>query len=339
MPRNASTATSTRASDRHQEPTSGSGRTPQRPCQSGSTDAPGGDRLGRRTVEVGGHRLAVTQRGYSEPDGPPPLLLINGIGATGELFDSFVDAFENLDGRAVISFDAPGVGLSSTPLYPPTIRQLANTMSQLIDALGYSRVDVLGLSWGGALAQELAYRHPGQVRRLILCATMHGWTSTPGRIAAMSVLMSPIRYYSTDYLYHVAPTLYGGAIRSNRELIREHARVRSSRPPTLLGYGWQMAALRRWTSFPWLPTLTQPTLILAGDDDPIIPLGNAETLAARIPNAELQVVEGGGHLFLYTRPADMAHRIVDFLNRPRKQTGNRAVRTPSSRRGPATKPR
>lgn len=226
-----------------------------------------------------------------------------------------MDAFDNLDGRAVVTFDAPGVGLSSTPLYPPTMRQLAVTISELIDTLGHSRVDVLGLSWGGALAQELAYRHPQQVHRLILCATMHGWTSTPGRIAAISILVSPLRYYSTDYLYDIAPTLYGEAIDSNRQLIREHARVRASRPPTLLGYGWQLAALRRWTSFPWLPTLIQPTLILAGDDDPIIPVANAQTMAARIPDAELQVVAGGGHLFLYTQPADMAHRIVEFLNR------------------------
>lgn len=328
-PRDGSTATSTRATDRHREATSDSKRSGRRRVGRPQSGHGGnGDRLGRSMVEVGGHRIAVTKRGHGESDGTPPLLLINGIGATGELFDPFVDALETLDGRAVISFDAPGVGLSSTPMYPPTVRQLATTMSQLIDALGYRRVDVLGLSWGGVLAQELAYRNPQQVRRLILCATMHGWTSTPGRMAAMSILLSPVRYYSSRYFYHVAPTLYGGAIRSNEELIREHARVRAGRPPTLLGYGWQIAALRRWTSFPWLPTLTQPTLVLTGDDDPIIPMTNAKTLAARIPEAELQVVEGGGHLFLYTKPADMAQRILDFLNQPSSRTGDRAGRTP-----------
>ncbi len=219
---------------------------------------------------------------------------------------------EILSSREIITFDAPGVGFSSTPLYPPTIRQLARLVADMIDTIGHREVDVLGLSWGGALAQELAYRHPDKVGRLVLTATMHGWTSTPGRPAAMSILLSPTRYYSPQYLYQVAPTLYGGAIRDNRELIREHAQVRASRPPSTLGYTWQLMALRRWTSWPWLRDLTQPTLIMAGDDDPIIPASNAEAMAREIPHSELEIVDGG-HLFLYTRPTETAQRIHRFL--------------------------
>jgi poly(3-hydroxyalkanoate) depolymerase len=273
-----------------------------------------GDLLGRRNVMMKGLRIAVKQRGFSTPDGPTPLLLVNGIGATGELFEPFVDVIEGLDGREVITFDAPGVGFSSTPLYPPTVRQLAAILDELIDRLDHRRVDVVGLSWGGALAQELAYRHPDRVRRLVLVATMHGWTSIPGRPAAVSILMSPTRYYSPEYLYRVAPTLYGGAIRTNRDLIREHARIRASRPPSMLGYTYQMLAMRRWSSWPWLSRLTQPTLIMAGDDDPIIPIANAVAMAERIPDSRLEVVEEGGHLFLYTRPTESAVTLLDFLN-------------------------
>ncbi len=263
-------------------------------------------------LDISGLRIAVKQRGYSTPDGPRPLLLINGIGATGELFEPFVDTVEILGSREIITFDAPGVGFSSTPLYPPTIRQLARLLADMIDALDHGEVDVLGLSWGGALAQELAYRHPDKVGRLVLTATMHGWTSTPGRPAAMSILLSPTRYYSPRYLYQIAPTLYGGAIRNNRKLIREHARIRASRPPTTLGYTWQLMALRRWTSWPWLRDLTQPTLIMAGNDDPIIPASNAEAMAREIPLSELEIVDGG-HLFLYTQPMETAQRIHEFL--------------------------
>ena len=238
--------------------------------------------------------------------------MINGIGATGELFEPFVDAMEILSTREIITFDAPGVGFSSTPLYPPTIRQLALLVANLIDHLEHREVDVLGLSWGGALAQELAYRHPEKVGRLVLTATMHGWTSIPGRPAAMSILLSPTRYYSPQYLYQVAPTLYGGAIRNNRQLIREHAQIRASRPPSTLGYAWQLMALRRWTSWPWLRDLTQPTLLMAGDDDPIIPASNAEAMAREIPHSELDIVDGG-HLFLYTQPTEIARRIDRFL--------------------------
>lgn len=272
-----------------------------------------GDQLGRHVLTLGGLRIAVKQRGSTGPGGPPPLLLINGIGATGELFEPFVDALDVLDGREVITFDAPGVGHSSTPFYPPTMRQLARLLADMVDALGHRTVDVLGLSWGGALAQEMAYRHPDRVGRLLLLATMHGWTSTPGRPAALSILMSPVRYYSPEYLYQTAPTLYGGAIRSNPDLIRSHAQIRASRPPTMLGYSWQLAALRRWTSWPWLPALVQPTLIMAGDDDPIIPVANAHAMAERIPNSRLEVFHDGGHLFLYTRGPETVAKVVDFL--------------------------
>ena len=259
-------------------------------------------------VHVGGQRLRVSIQGNGRP-----LLLINGIGATADLFEPLRHEVHHHDGWQTIAFDAPGVGGSPAPLYPPTMRCLARVVAGLIAELGHDSVDVLGLSWGGALAQELAYRHPERVRALILVATMHGWTSTPGRPAALSILASPARYYSPAYLQAVAPTLYGSEIRDHPELLARHAHLRASRPPSPIGYTWQLLALRRWTSLPWLSQLTQPTLILAGDDDPIIPSSNAQTMARHIPNAELQLIDGGGHLFLFLRAADQAKRITEFL--------------------------
>lgn len=259
------------------------------------------------SIRVGRQRLRVMveNRGAGRP-----LLLINGIGATGDLFRPFR---QHLTDRETIAFDAPGVGGSPEPLYPPTMRQLAAVVAGLIDELGHDQVDVLGLSWGGALAQELARRHPRSVRRLVLVATMAGWTSLPGRPTAVSILMSPARYYSPEYLQRVAPTLYGGAIRRHPKLLKEHARLRAAQPPTRLGYLYQLAALRRWTSVPWLHRLPQRTLVMAGDDDPIIPMFNARVLANRIPGGRLHVVEGGGHLFLFTGAEEMAGVVRDFL--------------------------
>ncbi len=258
-------------------------------------------------VSIGRQRLRVM---VENPGAGRPLLLINGIGATGDLFEP-LRVF--LGDRETIAFDAPGVGGSPAPMYPPTMRGIARLVAGLIHELGHDQVDVLGLSWGGALAQELARRHPDRVRRLILSATMPGWTSLPGRPAAMSILMSPARYYSTDYLRRVAPTLYGGIIRDRPRLLAEHAKLREARPPTTVGYLWQLSALRRWTSLPWLHRLRQRTLVLAGDDDPIIPLANARIIASRIPDGRLHVVKGGGHLFLFTRADEMATIITDFL--------------------------
>lgn len=251
-------------------------------------------------------RVTTENRGQGRP-----LLLINGIGATGDLFDPFR---AHLTDRETITFDAPGVGGSSTPTYPPTMRRLAGVVAKIIDQLGHRRVDVLGLSWGGALAQELTHRHPDRVRRLVLAATMPGWTSVPGRPAAMSILMSPMRYYSPEYLRRVAPTLYGGVIAQHPDLLDEHARQRSSNPPSQVGYLYQLSALRRWTSLPWLRNLTHPTLVLAGDDDPIIPIANARLMAHQLPSGRLHTVKGGGHLFLFTRAEELAEVVRNHLS-------------------------
>lgn len=261
-----------------------------------------------QTISVGLQRLRVT---VQNPGVGRPLLLINGIGATGDLFDPLR---RHLGDRETIAFDAPGIGGSPGSLLPFSMRSLAATVAGLIDELGHDDVDVLGLSWGGALAQELARRHPDVVHRLILTATMPGVTSIPGRPAAVAILMSPARYYSPEYLKRIAPTLYGGAIRSRPDLLDEHAKQRAARPPSQLGYLYQLSAIQRWSSLPWLHRLPQRTLVLAGDDDPIVRLSNGRLLANRIPDARLHVVEGGGHLFLFTRSEEMAGLIVDFLD-------------------------
>jgi poly(3-hydroxyalkanoate) depolymerase len=258
-------------------------------------------------VSVGMQRLRVT---VEHPGAGRPLLLINGIGATGDLFDPFRQHFTD---RETIAFDAPGVGGSPTPVMPYSMRKLAGTVAGLVDELGHDQVDVLGLSWGGALAQEFAHRHPSMVRRLILTATMPGVTSVPGRPAAVATLMSPMRYYSPEYLKRIAPTLYGGAIRDNPELLDDHARQRAARPPSGVGYVYQLSAIQRWTSLPWLHRIPQRTLVLAGDDDPIVRLVNGRLLAGRIPDARLHIVKGGGHLFLFTRHQEMAEIVADFL--------------------------
>lgn len=262
------------------------------------------------TVNAGWHaqRLRVS---VENPGAGRPLLLINGIGATGDLFHPIR---LHLTDRETIAFDAPGVAGSPSPALPQTMRQLARIVDRLAEKLGHDQVDVLGLSWGGALAQELAHRHQTRVRRLVLAATMSGWTGIPGRPAAMAILMSPARYYSPSYLRKVAPTLYGAEIIDKPELLDEHANQRSHHPPSQLGYLYQLAAIQRWTSLPWLHRLPQPTLVLAGDDDPIVPIGNGRQLARRIPQGRLHTVEGGGHLFLFLRAEKIAKEVRDFLD-------------------------
>jgi poly(3-hydroxyoctanoate) depolymerase len=258
-------------------------------------------------VEVDGVRMRVSIEGAGNGR---PLLLLNGIGAGLELFTPFR---ARLEGVETIAVDIPGTGGSPATILPKRLRGLARLLVRLLDVLGFGCVDVLGISWGGTLAQELAFRHHDRVGRLVLVATSPGLISLPGKLQALLVMATPKRYYSPTYFAKVAPILYGGAARERPELLHEQGHLRFIRPPSLRGYLWQIAAVTGWTSLPWLHRLRMPVLILAGDDDPIIPLANARLIAWRVPNATLEVVHGGGHIFLLTHAETVAPRIASFL--------------------------
>jgi pimeloyl-ACP methyl ester carboxylesterase len=98
--------------------------------------------------------------------------------------------------------------------------------------------------------------------------------------------------------------------------LQAQAGARLGRPPNLVGYAYQLYAAAGWSSLPWLPRLPQPTLVVAGDDDPSVPLRNAELLADRIPDARLHVIGGAGHLFLLDEPEPAAAPIHAFLDEP-----------------------
>jgi poly(3-hydroxyoctanoate) depolymerase len=262
------------------------------------------------TINVNGTPVFVAIR---QGDGDrPPLLLINGIGANLEVFDPFIETLDQVAGQHIgtIRFDIPGVGGSPPTLFPLRFRGLAHLVAQLLDALGYQKVDVLGISWGGGLAQQFAHQYPQRCRRLILVATSMGAISVPGNFSVLAKLLSPRRYLQPSYLSTIAPILYGGAFRQQPDLARTYASL--LRAPHGLGYYQQLLAGVGWTSLPWLHQIRQPTLILAGDDDPIVPSVNARIMACLIPHARLHII-GGGHLFLLTEREQVAPLVYQFL--------------------------
>ena len=256
-------------------------------------------------VRAGGLRLRVGRCGKG-----PPLLLITGIGAHLEMWAPFA---RYADGLELIGFDAPGTGLSQRPPLPMRMSGLADAVQGLMDESGLDEVDVLGYSWGGGLAQELARRAPDRVRRLVLCATAPGLGGTPPRPLAALMLATPARYYHPRLLALSVPHIAGGRTARERGVLAAQAEARLRRPPDLLGYAFQLYAVAGWSSLPWLHRLRQPTLVVAGDKDPSVPLCNSRLLAARIPDARLHVVAGGGHLFLLDEPENVAPAIIDFL--------------------------
>jgi len=237
---------------------------------------------------------------------PPPLLLFNGIGASLELLGPFADA---LDGVELISFDMPGTGESGLPPIPYRLWMLALMTDQLLDQLGYDRVDVLGVSWGGGIAQQFALQNPRRCRRLVLAATCAGVTMVPPKLSVLTKFMTPRRFNDPGYMASIADEIYGGDVSSNGTAL---AHFRSTR---YAGYLLQQLAIAGWTSLPWLRLVRQPTLILAGSDDRIVPPANAEVLAWAIPDSRTHFFDDG-HLFLITDPASLAAVIDDFLSAP-----------------------
>jgi poly(3-hydroxyalkanoate) depolymerase len=262
-----------------------------------------------RTIDVDGQRLRVAiQQGRGDRE---PVLLLNGIGANLELLQPFVDA---LDGIETIRVDLPGAGGSPAPPFPLRFPGLARLVARMLDQLGYGVIDVLGVSWGGALAQQFAHQYGARCRRLILVSTGPGAIMVPGRLSALLTLASPRRYQDPSYMASIAGRLYGGRLRSDPALAARWAgEVRGG---DTRGYYRQLVAGFGWTSIHWLYRLRQPTLILTGRDDPIVPWVNGRIMAWLIPNSTLHVFDDG-HVGLVTSAAELAPIARAFLNQRR----------------------
>jgi poly(3-hydroxyalkanoate) depolymerase len=263
-------------------------------------------------TEARAGRLHVAVRpGVAALGERPPLLLINGIGARLELLEPFVQKLD--PGVDVIRFDPPGIG-GSAGAGPYRFTGLCGLIARTLTELGHDRVDVLGISWGGSVAQHFAAFQRSRCRRLVLVATATGAVMVPARPSVLVHLVTPRRHVDRGYLHRVAGDLYGGSARTHPERVAgamHQGRFLGSR----LGYLHQLTAGAGWTSVPSLPTLRQRTLILSGDDDPIIPLANARLMKLLIPKSRLHVYHGG-HLGLVTEAAELAPVVDDFLSEP-----------------------
>jgi poly(3-hydroxyalkanoate) depolymerase len=273
-----------------------------------SRPGPAGSAERMRVMTVGGRSLRVSVR-----DGDPgrtPLLLCNGIGASLEIFQPFVDDLDRR--RPVIRFDMPGVGGSPAPVVPYHLHMLGSLLAGLLDQLGYAQADVLGISWGGGLAQQFALSRRDRVRRLVLVATGTGALMVPGNPRILLRMLSPRRHRDPEYAARVAGDLYGGRARTEPVVARDLLHATSRLGPAR-GYYYQLLSGWGWTSLPWLPRLRPPTLILAGDDDPIIPLVNARIMHRLIAGSQLHIYSGG-HLELAVDSERLAPVVEAFLD-------------------------
>lgn len=234
-----------------------------------------------------------------------PLVFFNGIGANLEIAMGLGDMFPD---REILTFDVPGVGLSPVTQWPYRHWMLARWARKLADRFGIDEMDVMGVSWGGALAQQFAFQYRSRVRRLILCATTAGVTMIPGRPASLSKMADTRRYTDPDFMRENFVKLYGDAA---DESAGHH--IDNLLPPDPKGYIYQLLAFAGWSSLPFIRFLKMPALVIMGDEDSIVPVANGHILNFALPDARLHIIEGGGHLFLVTRAEETATIIREFF--------------------------
>lgn len=165
-------------------------------------------------IDVNGTRLRSATRAGS--GARPPLVLLNGIGAKLEALNRFIDALNPDIG--IIIFDVPGVGGSPKPSRPFRMPDLARTMVDLLAHYGHAQADVLGVSWGGALAQQFAHTCPDHCRRLILASTAPSSMTIPRNPSAMMSMMNPMRFMQKGGMDSSAMKMYGGKLRDDPTL-------------------------------------------------------------------------------------------------------------------------
>jgi pimeloyl-ACP methyl ester carboxylesterase len=265
-----------------------------------------GDAMDSEFITWRGHRIFVTVTGEGDP-----LLLVPGLGNNIGMWVPFMEQFPD---RRIIRLDAPGTGLSSTPVWPIDVPSLAELLVAVLDECGAQSADVIGFSYGGAVAQQLAFDHPTRVRRLVLAATNCGIGAAPGWLPAVTGLATPLRYYSPSFFDRTAAATFGGVTARDESVRRRMINARRSHPPAADGYALQLLGIFGWSSWQFLPSIPHETLVISGDDDPLVPVANARMLAERIPNATLEIVEGAGHLFLWDDADNLGRRIGRFLN-------------------------
>lgn len=238
----------------------------------------------------------------------PPLLFCNGIGGNLEMAQPLAELM--VSDRHIITFDVPGTGESPEPRFPYRPWMLVRWLNKLLKKLGHDGpVDVMGVSWGGGIAQQYALQYRNQTNKLILAATSAGALMVPGDMSAITKMTGNRRYIDPDYMLQHYEDLYG---ETDPEAMKDHSlRVV---PPTKKGYTFQLLAMMGWTSAPFLPFMRTPTLVMGGDKDKLVPLINSRFLATLIPQSRLEVIEGGGHLFILSQANYVADLMKEFLD-------------------------
>jgi pimeloyl-ACP methyl ester carboxylesterase len=255
-------------------------------------------------AEVNGHSVAYRDAGEG-----PPLVLLHGFLCDSRCWrPQLVDL---LDSFRVLAWDAPGAGSSSDPPDPFTTTDWAQCLAGFLDVLGIERAQVLGLSWGGILAQEFYRLYPDRVLTLILCDTYAGWKGSLPRSACNKRLERCFLESSLppkEFVARWVPEFFTDA--ASHDLKEEMSAVVSEFHP--LGFRLMAKSSADTDTSDLLPNIGVPTLLVWGADDQRSPMNIAEQFRDAIPNAELAIITSAGHVSNMEQPGEFNAQVRRF---------------------------
>jgi len=238
-----------------------------------------------------------------------PVLLIMGLGYTSAMWHRTRPALAQR--YRTIAFDNRGVGLSDVPPGPYSVAAMASDAAAVLDAAGIPSAHVFGVSMGGAIAQEFALQYPARTRSLILGCTAPGGSLVVRSERKVADLLMARGMTLEQAREAILPYIYDAA--TPREKIEEDINLRRRWLPSAEGYMAQLQAILAWESYSRIAQITAPTLVIHGKSDALVPPGNGELIAKRIPGAKLVLLEHASHLFLTDQTEEANKEILEFL--------------------------
>jgi pimeloyl-ACP methyl ester carboxylesterase len=260
------------------------------------------------TVKVNGLGLYYEEHGRGEP-----LVLVPGFGTGAWIWYRQVPAFA--EGFRTIVFDPRGVARSEGRDEPSAMRQFADDVAALLEALGVEGAHVLGASFGGFVAQEFALAHPARTRSLVLCCTSFGGARHRAPSAETLAAIASTRGLNTEervrenLLLAFSPRFAA----EHPSEVERVIRLRAENHVPEYAYLRQLQAAMAFDAESRVGGIKTRTLVITGDADVIVPHENSLNLAAAIPGAVLRVVEGGSHTFFIERPEEFNRAVVEFI--------------------------
>ena len=242
-----------------------------------------------------------------------PLLLIQGLGHSSKFWFFQIPEFSKR--FQAIVYDNRGIGDSDKPDEPYSIAGEAEDAVGLLSHLKIDRAHVLGVSRGGYIAQELAISHPERVEKLILIGTHYG---SPEYLEATKELWTELldvaglsleEVYRKGVKYLTTPSFFAREAKMVERLVG----IRMANPQPAYAFQHQFTGAAAFDARERVKKIVAPTLVIAGEEDRVVPNWLSERLAQQIPNARFEVLEGVAHLSFIEQPVIVNQAVIEFL--------------------------